>query len=160
MHPQRPIIEEVIGSIGPTDHASMVKLADKELAKYKKTADADVDRARMDRILGKVHDRVVYGQELVGKADAKQERNPHDLTSQPQKVEGERLTRIGKKAIATLDKYQDTLLSKFQKTGTFKNKELQSFSRINNRNPDMNRIDDHGDEAYQMAYMRQAFKNR
>ncbi len=160
MHPQRPIIEEVIGSIGPTDHKSMVKLADKELAKYKKTADADVDRARMDRILGKVHDRVVYGQELVGKADAKQERNPRDLTSQPQKVEGERLTRIGKKAIATLDKYQDTLLSKFQKTGTFKNKELQSFARINNRNPDMNRIDDHGDEAYQMAYMRQAFKNK
>ena len=159
MHPQRPIIEEVIGSIGPTDHASMVKLADKELAKYKKTADADVDKARMDRILGKVDDRVRYGQELEGTADAKQERNPLDLTSQPEKVKGERLTRIGKKAIATLDRYQDNLRNKFKKTGTFTNNELQSFDRINRRNPDLDNIDRRGKEAYQRSYQNQAFKN-
>lgn len=159
MHPQR-LVEETIANIGPTDHQDMVKLAKQHIKKYTKSVDRDVDQSRMDRILGKVHDRVVYGQELVGKADAEQERNPRDLTSQPEKVEGERLTRIGKKAIATLDKYQDTIRTRIQNTNNFNRKDLESFDRINRRNPDLDRIDDHGDEAYQTAYMRQAFKNR
>ena len=159
MHPQR-LVEETIANIGPTDHQDMVKLAKKHIMKYTTSADRDVDQARMDRILGKIHDRVVYGKELVGKADAEQERNPLNLTSQPEKVEGERLTRIGKKAIATLDKYQDKIRRRIQNTNNFNRKDLESFDRINRRNPDLDRIDDHGDEAYQMAYMRQAFKNR
>ena len=159
MHPQR-LVEETIANIGPTDHQDMVKLAKQHIKKYTKSVDRDVDQSRMDRILGKVHDRVVYGQELVGKADAEQERNPLNLTSQPEKVEGERLTHIGKKAIATLDKYQDKIRRRIQNTNNFNRKDLESFDRINRRNPDLDRIDDHGDEAYQMAYMRQAFKNR
>ena len=159
MNPQR-LIEETIGSIGPTDHQDMVKLAKKHIMKYTTSADRDVDQERMDRILGKVHDRVTHGQELVGRADAKTEHNPLDQTSRPEKIEGERLTNIGKKALATLDKYQDKIRSRIQSRGTFTNKELQSFDRINRRDPDMNRIDDHGEEAYSAAFFKQALKNR
>ena len=159
MHPQR-LVEETIANIGPTDHQDMVKLAKKHIKKYTNSVDRDVDQSRMDRILGKIDDKIEYGQKLVGKADAEQERNPRDLTSQPKKVEGERLTRIGKKAIATLDKYQNMIRTRIQNTNNFNRKDLESFDRINRRNPDLDNIDRRGEEAYQRSYQNQAFKNR
>ena len=142
------IIEETIGSIGPSDGESMIRVHRPHLHKYRKSADADVDAARMDKLIGKIRGRLETGQELLGKVDAKQDKNPMDMSGIRDEIEGEKQTGIAGRAIDRLQKIQNKLRMKVGSGGRSLNrKELESLDRLHRASDKVSNIHLYGIEA-------------